>query len=115
AQGGRRHISDATGLNSVVRQLGGSVGLAIFTTLLTRYVTVAQAAIGAHLDPTRPEVMSRLTMIQSGLMRRGMDAVSAHAAALRALAGMVARQAQVVAFDKIFELGGLLMLTLLPL
>jgi len=59
--------------------------------------------------------MSRLTMIQSGLMRRGMDAVSAHAAALRALAGMVARQAQVVAFDKIFELGGLLMLTLLPL
>ena len=111
----RRHISDASGLNSVVRQLGGSIGLAIFTTQLTRFVVIAQAGIAAHLDPTRPEVASRMAAMQAAFVHRGMDAAAAHAAALRALGGMVARQAELVAFDKSFQLGGLLMLTLLPL
>jgi hypothetical protein len=56
-----------------------------------------------------------MAMMEAGLMRRGIGAAAAHAGALRAMAGMVARQAEVVAFDKAFQLGGLMMLTLLPL
>jgi DHA2 family multidrug resistance protein len=111
----RRFVADASGLNTLFRQLGGSIGLAIFTSLLTRFVVTAQVAISSHLDPTRPEVAQRMAMIEAGLMRRGMGAAAAHAAALRAMAGMVARQAELVAFDKSFQLGGLMMLTLLPL
>jgi DHA2 family multidrug resistance protein len=111
----RQHISDASGLTAVVRQLGGSIGLAIFTTLLTQYVVTAQAGLAAHIDPTRPEVQQRMAMAQAAFMHRGMDAASAHAAAMRAMGGMVARQAQLIAFDKSFELGALLMVALLPL
>ena len=111
----RTLIADASGLNTLLRQLGGSIGLAVFTTLLTRYMATAQAAIASHLDPTRPEVAARVAMIERGLMQKGMTAGAAHAAALRALAGMVARQAELVAFDKSFQLGGIAMLALLPL
>jgi DHA2 family multidrug resistance protein len=111
----RRDIPDASGLNTLVRQLGGSIGLAIFTTLLTRYVAIARDSIAAHLDPTRPEVTRRVTAMVRAFMQRGMDAGSAHAAAMRALGGAVARQAQLVAFDKSFELSAVLMLVLLPL
>jgi len=111
----RRHIPDASGLNSLIRQLGGSVGLAIFTTLLTRFVSAAQQSIATHLDPTRPEVAGRMAAIEHGLMSRGMDAVAAHAAALRAMGGMVARQAELVAFDKSFQLSAIAMVALLPL
>jgi DHA2 family multidrug resistance protein len=115
AQVQRQHISDASGLTAVVRQLGGSIGLAIFTTLLTQYIVTAQAGLAAHIDPTRPEVQQRMAMAQAAFMHRGMDAASAHAAAMRAMGGMVARQAQLIAFDKSFELGALLMVALLPL
>jgi len=111
----RRLIPDASGLNSLVRQLGGSVGLAIFTTLLTRYVVAAQASIAAHLDPARPEVAGRMAMMERAFTSRGMDALTAHGAALRAMAGMVGRQAQLVAFDKTFQLSAILMAVLLPL
>lgn len=112
---GRRHISEATGLNSVVRQLGGSMGLAIFTTLLTDYIVQARTAIVPHLDPTRPEVMQRLAAIEAGLRHRGWDVVGAHRGALRVLEGQVMRQASVLAFDKTFQLGALMMLALIPL
>jgi DHA2 family multidrug resistance protein len=111
----RRDVPDASGLNTLIRQLGGSIGLAVFTTLLTRYVVTAQQSIAAHLDPTRPEVALRMAMMERGLMGRGMDAGSAHATALRAMAGTVARQGQLLAFDKCFQLSALLMVVLLPL
>jgi DHA2 family multidrug resistance protein len=111
----RRDIADASGLTALMRQLGGSIGLAIFTTLLTQFVVVAQAGLAAHLDPSRLDVQRRLGLAQAAFMHRGMDANTAHAAALRAMGGMVARQAQLIAFDKSFQLGALLMVALLPL
>ena len=54
-------------------------------------------------------------MLTRGMMARGMDAFSAKAAALRVLAGLVARQGTMIAFEKIFMLTGFMMLALLPL
>ena len=44
-----------------------------------------------------------------------MDAATAKAAALKALAGTVARQGTMIAFEKTFMLTGFMMLTLLAL
>ena len=52
----RRKLADATGLNSLVRQIGGSFGLAVFATLMSRYPVQIKAAIGAHITAGRPEV-----------------------------------------------------------
>jgi DHA2 family multidrug resistance protein len=109
----RSHLSDATGLNALVRQFGGSVGLAIFTTVLTRSAAQAQNGLLAHLDPGRPVVMQRLAAMKAALMQRGLDAGQAQAGALKALGGTVMRQAQVMAFDKTFILAAGLMLVLL--
>ncbi|MFI5372090.1 MAG: DHA2 family efflux MFS transporter permease subunit [Candidatus Eisenbacteria bacterium] len=111
----RVQLADATGLNSVVRQFGGSAGLAIYGTLLTQYGVRARAAVGTHVNAYRPEVVQRLEAITHGMMQRGMDAPSAHAAALEALNGMVTRQAMVIAFERVFALTGLVLLLTLPL
>jgi DHA2 family multidrug resistance protein len=111
----RTQLTDASGLNSLVRQFGGSAGLAIYGTLLEQYTTRAGAALAVHMDPFRPEVVQRLAAITNGMVAHGMDAVTARAAALKALAGMVARQGAMVAFEKTFMLTGFMMLTLLPL
>src|SRR3954466_11079461 len=44
----RHRLSDATGLNSLLRQTGGSVGLAVFATLLSRFATKARGDMLPH-------------------------------------------------------------------
>ena len=111
----RDKLTDATGLNSLLRQIGGSVGLAIFATLLGRAATQARASIGAHLGFTNPEAQLRLWQVEQGLLGRGLDAATAHAAAPSTLAGLVARQAMVLSFEKLFLLAGICFLAILPL
>ncbi|GMU03085.1 MDR family MFS transporter [Corallococcus caeni] len=111
----RERMADATGLNSLLRQIGGSVGLAIFTTLLSRYSVLSKASIAAHLYPERWEVASRMAATQKGLMQHGLDAASASMASLQMMVGNVSRQAMVLAFDKLFVLAALMFVVVLPL
>jgi DHA2 family multidrug resistance protein len=111
----RAKLADATGLNSLLRQIGGSVGLAIFATVLSRYGVVARAALSSHVTLTRPEVQARFQAAQAGLMQRGMDAVSAQHAATMSLYGTVARQSMVLAFEQLFLLTGILFFGILPI
>ena len=111
----RMKLADATGLNSLLRQIGGAVGLAIFATLIGNYSVVARGGISPHISLTRPEVWQRLQMLQQGFMARGMDAVSARTAAMRVLTGTVMGQSTVLSFDHIFILAGGLFLLVLPL
>ncbi len=48
-------------------------------------------------------------------MSRGMDAASAHQAALKAIDGQILLQANVLAFEKIYLLSGALLIGALPL
>jgi DHA2 family multidrug resistance protein len=111
----RQKLADATGLNALLRQIGGSLGLALFATLIPRFTQVAINSIQSHLTLTRPEVADRLAAMTRGFMARGYDYAAATEAAERALTGMVARQATVLMFEKLFLFAGLLFLIVLPL
>src|SRR5204862_2847499 len=56
----RQRMPDATGLNSLMRQIGGSIGLAAFATLMTRYMAPTRMAVAQPLTAGRPEVAERL-------------------------------------------------------
>lgn len=111
----RHRLPDATGLNSLLRQTGGSVGLAVFATLLSRFATRARAAMLPNVTLARPEVASRLAMMEKMFVARGQDPVAAHAAALRMLNGQVAQQAMVLSFERLFYIAGIAFLCVLPL
>jgi DHA2 family multidrug resistance protein len=111
----RHRLADATGLNSLLRQVGASVGLAVFATLLSREGVHARAAMLPHVTLDRPEVQTRLSQLASGFASRGFDPVSAKEAALRALDGIVTREAMVIAFERVLLLTGVLFLAVLPL
>jgi len=112
----RARATDATGLNSLIRQIGGSVGLAVFATLLSRYQVHARNAVMAHVTPENPLVAERLSLLQAGLVTRGgFDAVTAKQAALAALNLQVAQEAAVLAFEKVFLVLAVLFFAVLPL
>lgn len=110
----RHKMTDATGLNSLIRQMGGAIGLAVFTSQLGSSAIAARAGIAPHLALTRPEVWERMQGLEQSFMARGMDPQSAHAAALRALSGVAAQQSSVLSFEHMFVLAGLLFLFVLP-
>jgi DHA2 family multidrug resistance protein len=111
----RYRMTDATGLNSLLRQIGGSLGLAAFATLLPHFVQNARVGLVAHLVAGRPEVMQRLSGIQSGLIARGLDPGTARQTAGRVLDGMLTRQSMLLAFERMFVLAGLAFLLVIPL
>jgi DHA2 family multidrug resistance protein len=111
----RERLADATGLNSLLRQVGASIGLAAFATLLDRWGTHARGVLLTHLSPDRPEVQGRLAALVAGFTQRGLDPVSARDAALGALSGTVTRQAMVISFEQVFLLTGIVLLCTLPL
>jgi MFS transporter, DHA2 family, multidrug resistance protein len=110
----RFRMTDATGLNSLVRQIGGSIGLAAFATLLPHFVASARSGLAGQVDPGRPEVMARLGALQGAFAARGFDVGAAREAALRALDGTLGQQASVLGFERMFLFAGLAFLLVIP-
>jgi DHA2 family multidrug resistance protein len=111
----RHKMADATGLNSLFRQIGGSVGLAVGATLLTRYEATARGALVPDITASNPAAVARLQGLTAMFEGRGIDPVQAHATALRALDGVVSQQGMLLAFDKVFLTAGIAFLFVLPL
>jgi DHA2 family multidrug resistance protein len=111
----RHKMADATGLNSLFRQIGGSIGLAIGATLLTRYEDDARSGLVAHVTASSQAAVDRVQGLTMMFMHRGMNPIQSHEMALRALDGVVERQATLLAFNKVFLLAGIAFLFVLPL
>ena len=111
----RRRMSDATGLNNLVRQLGGSFGVAIFAALLDRYSSEARTGLISHVSIGDPAVQARIEGMKGLFMRGGADAASASQRAMALLNGQVGLQASMLGFDRAFFLAGLVFAASIPL
>lgn len=56
----RQHMGDATGLTSLLRNLGGSVGISLTTTVIARSSQTHQATLVGHFSPYEPAFATRL-------------------------------------------------------
>jgi len=86
----REELASATGLAQLIRQLGGSIGVAIIMTLLTRQTTIAWSGLAAGIRTTQGVPMP--TMMK-----------------------MLSQTASVIAFDDVFRLCALLFLGAIPI
>jgi DHA2 family multidrug resistance protein len=105
----------ATSLFNLMRNIGGSIGIAVTGTMLARQRQAFGSLLGEHVtifDPTTNQVLAQL---KAALLARTGDAVSATNQAYVMLYGMVQRQAAMVSFVAIFRLIGLLFFLMLPL
>ncbi len=112
----REQMTNATGLYNLIRQLGGSFGVAIFATFLENRRELAHNSIIAHLVPTRGAVQQRLAMLSSGLgSRAGVHGGTAHRMGLGALAFEVYRQSATMGYEQTFLWVALLIGGCIPL
>jgi DHA2 family multidrug resistance protein len=111
----KQDISAGSGFYNLTRQLGGSIGIALLTTILDKREAFHQAILSANLSPYNPQTNERLNMLQGALQAQGIDAATAGQQALALLQQTVNTQAAVLSFADIFRVVGVAFLCSLPL
>ena len=110
----QQEIGSATGLYNLMLNIGGSIGIALVTTLVARGSQAHQALMVGHLTPTDPVFMQRLAAAQH-ILAKHTDIVTAKAQAYSMIYQTLDHQAHLWAFVDNFRLFGLLALCGIPL
>lgn len=110
----KKDIPAATGLFNLTRQFGGSIGIAMLTTLLSRRQAYHGAMLAEHVSAGNPLASQRIDIIAGGLAARGgIPIESAKGAALGMVQGSVKLQALILSFnDCFYVVAGLIVLSL---
>jgi MFS transporter, DHA2 family, multidrug resistance protein len=110
-----KDLAQGTGMFNLMRQLGGSLGIAVMATLLARFMASEKAVLVEHVGANDPETLSRLSLLARGLVSRGINPMVAQQQALAILDRQVTLQSSMLAFSKIYLYSGLVLICGLPL
>jgi len=111
----KEEIGNAAGIYNLMRNLGGSVGIAAIMSFLVRGTQIHQNYLVAHVTAGSPAVAQRLQGLETRLFLAGASPHEAHTKALGMLYGLVQRQASLAAYVDNFRLLGCLALLCVPL
>jgi len=111
----RHAMGNATSLFNLNRNLGGSVGIALVTTLLARNRQAHTTELGAHVHLWNPLARQTFEGVRRALVAAGSDAFTAAEQARLAIWGMVQRQAAILSFLDAFRALGVLVVIVMPL
>jgi DHA2 family multidrug resistance protein len=111
----RERMGNATSLFNLMRNLGGSIGIATTGSLLARRQQEYYNVFGTHVDPYSETSRHALESARQGYLAAGADPVTAMQRAYASVSGMVQQQAAMVSFVHLFRMLGIIFLLLLPL
>lgn len=109
-----KNIGEGAAFTGMMRQLGGSFGIAIITTFISRFSQEHRANLVSNLDPSRPEVQQQIVGLQQSFMAKGFPSNEALAKAHQILDLSVTKQSTVLSYMDIFLYLGILFLCCIP-
>ena len=108
-------VANGSGLYNLTRQLGGSVGIATSATLYSQFLQSNRGEMIRHVNEFSAATAARLAKLKAIVMAHGTPEALAQGQALRVLERMVDKQAAMLAFERLFFLFGIALLSALPL
>jgi MFS transporter, DHA2 family, multidrug resistance protein len=111
----RESTSYATGLINLARNIGGSTGIALATTLIARRQQFHQQRLIEHVSVLDGPYRAMFEAAKQMFLSKGSDAVYAAQQAQQMVYNMVQRQASMLAFLEAFRLQALIFVALIPL
>ena len=110
----KENMGNATSLFNLVRNIGGSVGIAMVSTMQTRLAQRDMAVFGANVTPQNPTALNMLAALKQKFILAGADAATAAKQAYGAMFGLVQRQAAMVAYNTVFFWLGIMFIVMVP-
>jgi len=99
----------------MMRQLGGSFGIALVNTYLTNRNAVHRSDLVSHLTPDNPLMVQRLEGYTHYFLTKGATLAQAHQQGLLALNSTVNRQSSLLSYCDAFLIVGIFFLLAMPL
>jgi DHA2 family multidrug resistance protein len=110
-----KHIGEGAAFTGMMRQLGGSFGIAIITTFITRLSQEHRVNLLTNLDPAKYDVQQRIQGMQRAFMAKGYSADIALKKAYQAIDYAVLKQSTVMSYIDIFMYLGIMFLCCIPI
>lgn len=110
-----KDIHQGTGLNNMMRQLGGSFGIAAVATFIHHRTAFHRSTLLENVNVYDTETQSRLAGFTANFMQRGYDAATAQNMAYKALDGAVMKQSALLSYMDNFWIVGMFFLCCIPL
>jgi DHA2 family multidrug resistance protein len=111
----REQNNQVSAMNAFVRNIGGSIGIALLITTLTRATQQNQATLVSHTYAGNPAFDSLVNSTTSALQSAGVDAYTATQQAYAHVMGLVAQQAASLAYVEVVTVMALAVACLIPL
>jgi DHA2 family multidrug resistance protein len=117
AIGGLRgnEIGQGTGLNNMMRQLGGSFGIAALTTVIHIRQAVHRSNLLENINPYNNAFTMRFNALTNSFMAKGRSSIDAMHMAYQAIDGTVNQQSLLLTYNDTYWLVGIVMICAIPL
>ncbi len=109
-----QEIGQGASFTGMMRQLGGSFGIAAITTFMSKQNSKHAANLAEHLNITDFAVQQRIAGLKASFMAKGMTPDVAMQSAYKVLQYSVSKQAAVLSYMDVFLYLGLLFLFCIP-
>lgn len=110
-----RDIAASAGFYNLTRQLGGSIGIALITTVLARRQALHESILAEKVSLFNQATQERLEMLTAGFQTHASSVVNAQQQALAVVKGTLQAQAGVLSYADIFRYVALAFILTLPL
>lgn len=111
----KEEMGNASAVFNLLRNLGGSFGVALSATILARQAQVHQARLTEHLTPFDPAYVLSAQQSARTLLEKGIEASQAAQGGMGLIYQRLLREAAMLSFNDVFYLLTVLMLLTVPL
>ena len=109
-----QQIGQGAAFTGMMRQLGGSFGVALITTFMARENMVHRSDLVANLNTNDPDVINRVNGLAHSFAAKGMDPATALHSGYKVLDYSVTKQAAVMSYMDVFLYLGVMFLICIP-
>ena len=108
-------LGQGSGLNNMMRQLGGSFGIAALTTLIHTRQGFHRSSLLVNINETNPAFTQRFTAFINNFMSKGYSYLDSKIMATKAIEGTLIKQSLLLTYSDAYWVAGMVMLCSIPL
>ncbi len=109
-----QQIGQGAAFTGMMRQLGGSFGIALITTFMSRQTAAHRNDLLTNITPDNPLLVQKLNGLQQNFMAHGLSPEQAKASALKLIDLSITGQSTVLTYMDVFLYIGILFLVCVP-
>jgi len=109
-----KDMAQAIGLSNMIRQLGGSVGIALINVYLSMRNADVRGSMLGYINSGDSKVAERLQGLTQTYIGKGFSPIEAEAAANKMMDGILTKQQMIVSYDQGFFMVSMVVLVFVP-